>query len=434
MEPIKIVYSWIGPRGPIVNTELPNILSFSGVAEGAASSSRLFWADDLYWRVFLHNGNFPLASTAHVDNKDVFVYPFTLVWRITFNNYFLSNSGLLEFSHTPNHIIHQVRTGKGFFLLDMTAEAYVTDGHLRAIHSYFSNNHQIPMGKIIYLTGCMNPDKIYNDFCRRNGIPDDPMQRMNLISFPISQHALFSHMPSMTEPIYDENKLPEKLFLSFNRRFRRHRTSLLLGLDKAGLVDRSYISLCKVDPEQPTVSFANTIDLFYNPFLSLEAEDADRLVNKLPLVVDGETEINQMCQDFDSAARNFYQNSLVSIVTETNYEVSELTLTEKAFKPAKEKHPFIIVGVAGALKAMREFGFKTFNEFWDESYDDIEEPKLRMFKIIETCKQIGSWNNDQILEFKHKVKPILEHNYQALRKDTSKFVADRVANAIWSRL
>ena len=99
-------------------------------------------------------------------------------------------------------------------------------------------------------------------------------------------------------------------------------------------------------------------------------------MSKLPLEIDGETEIGEMCADRTGNARKFYQNSLLSIVTETNWDLPHLTSTEKSFKPFRDKHPFIIVGVDGALKSMRNLGFKTFSEFWDESYDEIEDCNL----------------------------------------------------------
>ena len=433
-DPIKIVYSWIGPRGPIVNTELPNVLSFASVAEGALANSNKFWADDIYWRVFMHTGNYPLSSTHTIDDDDVFVYPYTLAWRVQFQNYFLNDGGILEFSHTPNSIIHQVKHRNGFFLIDYAPEAFVQEAHLRALHSYFGHYNDIAMGKIIYVTGCMNVAELYDQWCNRNGIPDDPMHRIIMIPFPVSQHALSVQIGDAPEPVYDENHIPEKVFLCWNRRFRKHRTNLALALDKAGLVDRSYYSMHLTDPEMNSMHFKQTVDLYSNPLLRLGNQDVDNFVQKLPLVLDGETDIARMCGDFDRAAKGFYENSLVSIVTETNFELSELTATEKTWKPAKEKHPFIIVGVAGALEAMREFGFKTFDEFWDESYDDIEDPKMRLFKIIEVCKKIGQWSPEQILDFKRRVKPIVEHNYNVLKTNTAKIIADKIRNEITKRL
>jgi hypothetical protein len=434
-DPIRIAYSWIGPRGPIINTELPNILSYTAVAEGAQPTSRNFWADDIWWRIFHENGDYILSSVFGLDNRHTFIYPYTLTWRVPFSNYFCGNAGLLEFSHTPNHIIHHVRMSKGYFLIDCTAEAWVEDSHLQSMHTYFGHFNHIPMGKIIYLTGCMNAVDVYNNFCDRHGIPNNSRDRMKLISFPISQHGIATNLhQSPGEPLYNVDYAPEKLFLCWNRRFRQHRTNLALALDKNGLVDRSYYSMGLVDPEVTSVGFRSTVNLHNANTQNITSDDVDNFINKLPLIIDGENNINQMCQDFDAAARNFYSNSLVSIVTETNFSATELTLTEKSFKPSKEKHPFIIVGAKGALKAMREFGYKTFSEFWDESYDEESNSHLRMNKIIEVCKEIGRWDTEKILDFKRKVKPIVEHNYLMVQNNTAKIVAGKIENLLRGRL
>ena len=430
-DPIRLAYSWIGPRGPMINTELPNVLSFAAVAEGAQTTSRNFWADDIWWRMFHEKGNYELSSVYGLDQRHTFIYPFTLTWRVPFSNYFYGNSGILEFSHTPNHIIHHVRRSNGYILIDCTAEAWVEDSHLQSMHTYFGHFNHIPMGKIIYLTGCMNATDLYNKFCEKNNITNNSRNRMKLFSFPVSQHGIATnlfHQPS--EPNYDVDLLPEKLFLCWNRRFRQHRTNLALGLDKNGLVDRSYYSMGLVDPESTNVTFTSTVALYNHNKEEISSTDVNTFVNKLPLIIDGENDIHRMCHDFDAAARNFYTNSLVSIVTETNFASKALTLTEKSFKPSKEKHPFIIVGVNGALKSMREFGFQTFSEFWDESYDEEINPTIRLHKIIEVCKYIGTWDKEKILDFKKKVKPILENNYVMVQNDTAKVVARNIENAI----
>lgn len=428
-QPIKIVYNWIGPRGPIWNTEVPNVLGFAAAQEGANSNSSFWWADDIWHKLF--NSKRPayeLHPTCLIEDQDVFVFPFSLAWRVNMRNYFLADNGILEFSHTPNHIIHQVRCGKGFFLIDLSAEAFVQDGQLKAMHSYF-NHLKIPLGKVIYLTGCMNADTLYDRFCQRHNIPKDILQRMTIISYPVSQQGFAQSLSCLPEnhfAIYDTETVPEKTFLSWNRRFRRHRTTLALAMEKHGLIDKSYVSMGLTDPESSMERFENTIDLFRDPALEISAEDVARFINKLPLVLDGETNIAQMCGDFNNATRQWYKNSLVSIVTETNYDLQELTLTEKSFKPLKEKHPFIIVGVPGALRAFKNLGFKTFSEFWNEEYDEIEDPRIRMKEIVNTMCDIASWDANKILEFKRKVKPIVDHNFELLKKDLSEVVADKI--------
>ena len=433
MSNIKIVYNWIGPRGPIPNTEVPNLLNIASSLDDVKTDTNKFWADNIWPLIFCNRDSYDIAATTYIDHNTTFVYPFTLTWRIPFTTYFYNDCGLLEYGYTPNHIKHLVRLHKGYFLIDASAEAWVENSHLTAMHSYFEF-HKIPMCKVIYLTGCMNANTLYDNWLQAKGITN-PNQKMKLISFPISQDALaiYFNVYKPQIPEYNTERVPEKLFLSWNRRFRDHRIALALGLNKLGLVDRSYMSMGKTDPENVNITIQNMYNPYYLGDLNVTNDDLNNFVNKLPLVLDGETNTVKMCQDFDDANRQYYQNSLVSIVTETNFNANEVTLTEKSFKPSKEKHPFIIVGAMGAVQAFRDMGFKTFNEFWDENYDNIPDPKQRMNAIFNVLKYIGSWNNDQIIDFRRKVKHVLDHNYEILKKRYSIIVAEKIKTYITDR-
>lgn len=438
-EKIKVVYSWIGPRGPMWNTELPHVLSFAQVAEGGQTTSRHWWADDLWNRLFRHRKHsyelYP-AQSIEIDDERPFVFPFSLAWRIPFERYFVGGTGLLEFSHMPYHLRHLVRNANGYILVDLSVEAFMSDNDIRSITSYFRDSCGLPLNKIIYMTGCMNANHLYERYCERFRVPNDDLNRMKIISYPSSQQIFATNIDngSVSEPPYDENFIPEKLFLMWNRRFRTHRTQLSLALFKAGLVDRSYISFNLRDPEKQDAIFRDSFHHHTVLHLGVTPQDIDAFNAKLPLVIDGATNINAMCEDLDSQTRPYYHNSLVSIVTETNWDLPEVTLTEKSFKPLKEKHPFIIVGVPGALKSLREMGFKTFNQFWPEDYDDIEDPNMRMQRIATVCQLIGSWNQDQIREFRRQVKPIIEHNYEVLKKPSSEIAVRKITEIVRSNL
>jgi len=427
---IKIVYNWIGPRGPIPNTEVPNVLNLASVTDNVQTNTHKFWADNIWPLIFCNQSGYNISPSTYLDEKDKFIYPFVLTWRIPFTTYFYNGCGLLEYGFTQNHIMHLVRCHNGYFLIEAAAEAWVQDVHLTAMHSYFEF-HSIPMNKVIYLTGCMNANTMYDRWLKSKGI-NDHRRKMNIISFPISQDslAIYFNVYSPKIPEYDTERVPEKLFLSWNRRFREHRISLALSLDKLGLLDRSYMSMGRVDPEHDNITINNMFNEQYTIDLQIENDDINNFKSKLPLVLDGETDTNKMCQDFQDLNRPYYQNSLVSIVTETNYNSEEVTLTEKSFKPSKEKHPFIIVGAPGTLQALKDMGFKTFSEFWDENYDNIPSPRGRMAAIMTVCKEIGSWNDDQIRDFRSRVKPILDHNYEALKIRYSTIVADKIRTLI----
>lgn len=430
---IKIVFNWIGPRGPIPNTEVPNLLNTSSVLHDVQTNTHKFWADNIWPLIFCNQKNYDLSPATYIDHHDLFIYPFTLTWRIPFTTYFYNDCGLLEYGYTPEHIKHHVRMSKGYFLIDASAEAWVEHTHLTAMHTYFEF-HKIPMNKIIYLTGCMNANQLYDKWTAQQGLVHQ-RQKMNIISFPISQDALaiYFNVYSPKVPEYDTEKVPEKLFLSWNRRFRDHRIAIALGLDKLGLVDRSYMSMGKTDPENVNITIHGTYNPYYLSDFQVTSDDIEKFINKLPLVLDGETNTVKMCQDFDDVNRPYYQNSLVSIVTETNFNANEVTLTEKSFKPSKEKHPFIIVGAPGSLQAFRDMGFRTFNEFWDENYDNIPDPRQRMTAILNVLKYIGSWNDEQIKEFRRKVIHVLNHNYDTLKIRYSTIVGDKIRTVLHSK-
>lgn len=435
---IKIVYNWIGPRGPIWNTESPNILNFASVGEFTTTQyTPYYWCDVMWDRYFKNKkGTYMLYPASEIEDDDLFIFPFALTWRISLPQYFSGMSGILEYGHTPGHIQHAVKQGKGFFLIDHSVEAFLDDSDLKAMHEYFGGVGY-PLHKIIYLTGCMNATEIYDDYCDRYGIPEN--QKLTVLAYPYSGNEvsmLVSNSMNMgtgfSEPEYNTEHLPEKRFLMWNRRYKPHRIQLLLHMEHINAIDNSYVSVTEFDCERPALSFRGEATRYYHstPDVLYTEDDVERLSNKLPLVLDGETNVGEMCADLTAKTRPFYQNSLVSIVTETNFHNREITLTEKSFKPPREKHPFIIVGAKGSLKEMQKMGFKTFDQFWSEDYDNIEHPEERLIEIVRILSQINSWNTEKILNFRREVKDILEHNYKILYKRMSDTLAEQLAELV----
>ena len=452
---VRVVYSWHGPRGPIWNTELPNILSFAGEAEGVNPNmqSRYFWSDDIWTKQFSKaKDKYELATCQSIEADDLvpFVYPFSMTWRLPFQSYFLQDSGLLEFAHMPNYLIYMCSVKNGYILIDHSVEAFMSDSELSAMFSYFHKGHQIPMYKIIYLTGTVNATSVYNDFCERNNIDDHRSHRMHVIPYASSReifHNFYSEtlkedggtyhdQPLTPEPVYDDTTVPNKIFLSWNRRFRTHRTSLALLLEKHNLIERSEISFAKIDGEMSSRSVNNEVEdlrnendrmirLYQDHNLHIPEDVALRFMRRCPLIIDGETDINKMCEDFGHT-REYYDKTLVSLITETNFDVDECTLTEKSFKPLYNKHPFIILGVPGSMQGLRELGFQTFREFWSEDYDTISDPAHRFLAIEKILLEISSWTPEQVLDFRRRVKPLLEHNYHMFKEPGSLTVVNNI--------
>ena len=85
-----------------------------------------------------------------------------------------------------------------------------------------------------------------------------------------------------------------------------------------------------------------------------------------------------------------YNNCLMSVVLETIFDDSKIHLTEKICRALACGHPFILAAGPGSLKYLRHYGFKTFSEVIDESYDDEDDSLLRLQKIVKVMKDIQS--------------------------------------------
>ena len=107
-------------------------------------------------------------------------------------------------------------------------------------------------------------------------------------------------------------------------------------------------------------------------------------------------------------------SSYIHIINETFtfYNENCLFLTEKTFDCMNARTPFLLVGQPFSLKHLQDLGFKTFSEFWDESYDEIINTRDRVNKILEVIDELGKRN---IKEVFNSTKPILEHNREVLK-------------------
>lgn len=69
---------------------------------------------------------------------------------------------------------------------------------------------------------------------------------------------------------------------------------------------------------------------------------------------------------------DWYNQTYFSVVAETTIDQNiPLFITEKTFKPIAFQHPFMILGQPKILKWLHYLGFETFENLFDESYDQI---------------------------------------------------------------
>jgi hypothetical protein len=111
-------------------------------------------------------------------------------------------------------------------------------------------------------------------------------------------------------------------------------------------------------------------------------------------------------------------SSFLFVVTETCYWQKKTHLTEKIFKPIALKMPFILLGCQGNLQYLRDYGFITFGDFWDEGYDAISDPIERMRAVTAILNKLKSLSEEDLMHMLISMQPILDHNYKLFTSGT----------------
>lgn len=101
----------------------------------------------------------------------------------------------------------------------------------------------------------------------------------------------------------------------------------------------------------------------------------------------------------------WYNNTYFSIIVETQQHGNNKRLTEKTFKACAYYHPHLIIGQHHALSQLKQMGFTTFDNMFDESYDDIEDFNLRLNAVIKNIDNFDPVPYDAMTNEK------LQHNH-----------------------
>ena len=213
-----------------------------------------------------------------------------------------------------------------------------------------------------------------------------------------------------------KNKNVSKTFLIYNRAWsgtREYRLGFADRIIMSGLVDHVLMRVSPID---------STIDKHYDfhQFKHTCWRPHNVIEKYFPLC---EAD-SHYSADFDLTD---YESTEIEIVLETLFDDLRLHLTEKTLRPIAMGQPFILAGTYGSLQYLREYGFKTFNSCWDESYDTIIDSVERMNRITDIMSNIISMPKDKREEMLLKAQSIADYNRQH-------FFSDKFQNQISKEL
>lgn len=205
-------------------------------------------------------------------------------------------------------------------------------------------------------------------------------------------------------------------FLSFNRRPRPHRIALFTEIKKnKELSKNTLISLGNRDMDSNYVktkmSFIDVYNNLIDPAFKYNKETGIEFLNDYnedkEAVIDTGLQYNHAL----TINETLHTSTFVNLLTETLYDNNTIFFSEKIWKPIYAGQPFIVLGNPGLLKELRRLGFKTFSEFWDESYDTELDFTKRLEKILDVVNFINNLSDTEINDISSKMHDILKHNF-----------------------
>jgi len=200
----------------------------------------------------------------------------------------------------------------------------------------------------------------------------------------------------------------KKHFLCFNNLTKLHRLWMFYELtNNIKLKNKSILSLNKNTTDKSLFDIVNSTNHkemieYYKNYNSINGYSYDT------------TNWVKDVQTGDSINIEAHLKTFVNVITETLTTQDVVFITEKTYKSIYTCQPFIIVGNTHSLKKLKEYGFKTFDKWWDENYDNEIDFEIRMNKITKILEEIASWDLEKCTLIRNEMKEILIHNYNQI--------------------
>jgi len=234
----------------------------------------------------------------------------------------------------------------------------------------------------------------------------------------------------ITDP--NKRKLTKK-FITFNRitgKSRIYRSMLVSKLSNKNLMTDGYVSYSPVCPAHQT-HFRDSFETTSLKFGITLEERKEYIAGlnkvKYPCRIDNKEEVQISNGSYSIGPLPELMSSFLHIVTETMFWDERTHLTEKIFKPIVAKQPFVLVGCANNLEYLKSYGFKTFDRWWDESYDSIKNPHQRLNAVVDIIDKICKMSLSQLEDMLREMQDVLEYNYNW-------FYSQEFLDIVWGEL
>lgn len=252
--------------------------------------------------------------------------------------------------------------------------------------------------------------------------PEKNTSNIKTFYVPGWNHFYWEEKYQLADEVIDSRTF-DHTFLSFNRIHKPHRMYFLLRLRELGMIENNLISCAKtMDGEtfeehvewivRDKENWRDVYDKYNLVNKDKLRTEANSFMKELPLVLDVEDFQDNGCFFDDTvwSSASFYQNSFMSVLTESSAVGPGCYISEVVFKAIVFMHPFMILGQPRTLEILREWGFDTFDDVFDNSYDLEDDMFKRTEMVLHQMEIINKLSPEELKEKTLELKDRLVYN------------------------
>lgn len=368
---------------------------------------------ELYGNVIAKTKHYVIAQDGIPNNDEKYFYPIEIFGnhrRLLSKSDYITNDSIKYSTSFDTGISQKVidlaKAGRIKFVINYSHEPFSDKWFIEEFEKMISSMG-LNMNMFHFFVGTSNlyellPElKSYNFYFEDSIISSTSIKVKNLKSQP---NFTLGYKTEWIDEFEIDN-VRNKYFVCLNRNSQKpFRYTFGCFLEAKNMWNKIYASFLKKSENR---ALYLTGDESFD--LSIKTSE-ESFMNKIPIEVD--THSSEDKESFEVAKafkKEIYLDSYIYIVTETNFE-NDIFLTEKICNPMVVLQPFIIFGAYGYLKYLQSLGFKTFDGFIDESYDDIKNNEKRYLKVCSEIERISNLPIEQLHSWYNSISDIMVYN------------------------
>ena len=325
----------------------------------------------------------------------------------------------------PLHVIKGLKNDTCKLVLDGSLEGKPAYKFFEEIYVR-TTNMELNRKNIFYVTNNLYAEEQHEEF-KSNNL--HYTEFINVISYMYNVGDI-QRLKDPTSWLYSEAHLPEyidieeeiefkkenldrvKHFLKVNRTGRPERNLFMLFVNARDLYDKFKISF----PDYANEEFDEWTRENFAHFIN--EDNINDLKAKTPFDIDESDKTNHGAPGTEPGTFNadlpfhpkHYRDTFISIVFCAFPFDNACHLHSSTFNPMYCGHAILQFGPKGSLAELRRRGFKTFSQWWDESYDDIDSDWNRFDALCQIVLELSLKSKEQMLEMYIEMKDTLQHN------------------------